>query len=187
MCSNTPTITATWKTIWQLHIPQRCACDEGLSTLKNLYQKSVVPNTTCGLCRVAAEDIIHALVLCPSIRNLWANRVPIVAQIKETICFRKFVLDLKVLISSQSLEIFFMISWNFWFRWNKWLHEQIMIHPSLAIEHALSISKQFKELQTIPNSLLRSHATWSPPSNYFKLIVDGSIFFNHNRVGIGWI
>lgn len=76
----------------------------------------------------------------------------------------------------------------FWFRRNKWLHEQTLIHPSLVVEHALSVAKHFKELQTIPNTQSRKHARWSPPPhNFFKLNVDGSIFFNHNGVGIGLI
>lgn len=189
--SNAQHVKLLWKEIQRLRISLKVkilvwrACNEGLPTLQQLYQKRIVMERTCELCRSADADKIHALVLCPSIKIFRAKHVHSILKIKEIGCFMSFVTIVKEQVSLEILEIFCMLVWSFQFCQNKWIHEKSCIHVELPIEHALSTYKQFQELQTIPSSQLRLHVKWSlPPSGYHKVNVNGALFFDHNKVGI---
>lgn len=64
-------------------------------------------------------------------------------------------MKLKNLGNIRSLEIFFMLAWNFWYRKKKWIHENIELLPNESIEHALVLYKRFKEVHPIPTPQLR--------------------------------
>lgn len=162
------------------------AWNKSLPTLKKLAIERLFLNPTWIIYNSIEENILHALVFYPSIKEYCIKHVPIISNMLKTMGLRGFILAMNERVSSTTLKDLFMISWSFWHRCNKWVQEQILYHTSLSLKHALSVSKKFKELRVIPESQLRSQLNWCPPPKYYKLNVDGVLFDNH-KVGIDMI
>ena len=67
-----------WKKLWSLSIPPKVkifvwtACAGFLPTMKALYAKHVTQDNIFPSCHKETEDIMHALVTCPSVKHIWS-------------------------------------------------------------------------------------------------------------------
>lgn len=89
-------------------------------------------------------------------------------------------------LGSQALAKFLSVAQSFWFRRNKWVHEQVLGHPSVAMEHGLAILDHFQESKRGDHINGPTGGTWRCPMvNYLKLNVNGVVFVDQRRAGIG--
>lgn len=119
-CSNAQNMKSLWNAIWGLRIPPKVKILAwGLPTHQQLYQIHVrcairvITDKTCALCRFAEEDIVHALISCPSIKSFWAPHITTIATVQEAGCSMSLILAIKEQDLVETLEIFFIISWSF--------------------------------------------------------------------------
>lgn len=76
-------------------------------------------------------------------------------------------------------KTFFVIAWSLWGRQNKSLYEQLNESPTSTIEGALDFTSIYLNCSKAPRSELKHISKWQPPpSSYFKLNVDGTLFFD---------
>ncbi|KAF5471637.1 hypothetical protein F2P56_008414 [Juglans regia] len=88
--------------------------------------------------------------------------------------------------NATDLTMFFLIGWSLWNRRNKMMMEKIVIDPLAAVNHALSLQKTFIQLKT-SNAMGRGKlCKWKPPPpGFLKLNVDGAMFADVGKSGIG--
>lgn len=68
------------------------------------------------------------------------------------------------------------------------LYEHNYLNPMLVIERALAIKKSHQVGNPIPKTKLKLSCCWRPPpEGFLKLNVDGAMFFNLQKIGIGAI
>lgn len=88
----------------------------------------------------------------------------------------------------KSIELFFLFTWSFWHCWNKWVYEKCNTHLVEAVKNALSLQQWYNKMRPVPIACIRDQAKWcKPPPKFVKLNVDGAIFFDYLRAGIGLI
>ncbi|XP_040989052.1 uncharacterized protein LOC121236684 [Juglans microcarpa x Juglans regia] len=82
----------------------------------------------------------------------------------------------------------FTLAWDFWWRRNQMVHEQESLEVNQVIDYAFSAQKSFSELKQVPQSMVRAFYEWKPPpSNWLKLNVDGAVFDEINKAGVGLV
>lgn len=88
--------------------------------------------------------------------------------------------------SLNDLKTFFTIAWEFWFKRNKMAHDKNCMELIQVIDHVLPVQKlhqQLEESKTIKDKLCYY---WQNPSEgYFKLNVDGTLFFQQHKARVG--
>ncbi|KAF5475196.1 hypothetical protein F2P56_007026 [Juglans regia] len=85
---------------------------------------------------------------------------------------------------SSQLVRFFLIAWAFWYRHNKLVYEQAKLSPESVINHAQSLQNSISSFIKTPG--LKPIPCWNaPPTGFFKLNVDGVIFFDYQKAGVG--
>ncbi|KAF5450596.1 hypothetical protein F2P56_030930 [Juglans regia] len=94
-----------------------------------------------------------------------------------------FVLDRG---TNSDFTMFFLITWGLCFRCNKMQMEKNLIQPSQVINHALSLHKSFNDLRSSSTQIAKRMCYWEPPPRGFlKLNVDGAMFLNLRKAGVG--
>ncbi|XP_041016296.1 uncharacterized protein LOC121258801 [Juglans microcarpa x Juglans regia] len=82
------------------------------------------------------------------------------------------------------LERLFPIAWAFWYRQNKLIYEQLKENLVAIINHALSLQNPTSSFRNTPNST--PTPCWNvPPTSFFKLNVDGALFYDNQKAGVG--
>ena len=65
--------------LWKLCIPNKIkifgwqACNDILPTKCNLVKRRIITDNKCHLCTKAAESIIHVLLGCAAVQDVWAG------------------------------------------------------------------------------------------------------------------
>ncbi|KAF5443558.1 hypothetical protein F2P56_036105, partial [Juglans regia] len=183
-----------WKKIWKMNVPRKIktfawrACRNILPTLQNLRTRKVDVEGGCCFCGERDEDVLHALLFCPQLREMWRQLGPIGFKFQHG----KSLLDnVKGVISSGSgsdFTIMIVICWGMWFRRNKMQMERELITPFAAANMALSLYKSFSAFKGFNVTEGKNHFRWCPPSSDFlKLNVDGAVFLGDTKAGIGMV
>ncbi|KAF5468064.1 hypothetical protein F2P56_012246 [Juglans regia] len=160
-CSSFSRHETLWKYVWKMPLPNKIkvftwrACKEGLSTKLNLKKRRVKTKGSCCFCKKVMEDTSHALFICPDIRDYRKNYVPIVQ-----------TLDNKMR--------------------NKIVVERNCFYPKQAIDYALTVQSLFKGAKGFQNWKVKELYYWKPHVvGFLKLNVNGAMFFNRHKAGIG--
>ncbi|KAF5455283.1 hypothetical protein F2P56_024878 [Juglans regia] len=162
------------------------ACRDILPTLTNLKKKKVDVEDRCCFYKATPEDAHHALVSCPSFKGLWKNYMPIMQQLPldlDLLAVTNFILDRGTKLE---FTMFFLITWGLWFRRNKMQMEQLLLQPDQVIKHSLSMHKTFTDLRSSSTQSAKRVYSWNPPPRGFlKLNVDGVVFSDVRKAGVG--
>lgn len=177
-----------WKKVWYLKLPPKIkifawrACNDSLPCLKKLYRKKIVRKMNCKFWNQYTEDLSHALLYCFSISYWWKAYLPIINSFEHiNQCFLVVTESILKIGNEDEGPKFLTITWNFWGRWNKLVYKDLHIHPQEVIEKALSLDAGYKDYGSMHcNSLMHRN-------RYFKLNVDGALFFNLQHTGISFI
>lgn len=90
--------------------------------------------------------------------------------------------------SKEDFESFIMLAFGLWGRRNKKNYEDVLIHSKDTIERALSIYRLYTECSmALVQKLSRVGAWQRPPKGFFKLNIDGALFFVAQETCIGAI
>lgn len=75
--SSSQTSLEVWKNLWSLMLPAKVrnfiwrAVKNVLPTADNLWQKKIIHDTICQVCKRQAESIVHVLFKCKVVRKVW--------------------------------------------------------------------------------------------------------------------
>ncbi|KAF5441802.1 hypothetical protein F2P56_036985, partial [Juglans regia] len=154
-----------WMRIWHMQVPRKIknfawqACKDILPSLTNLRRKKIVVETQCGFYHVYEEDISHAMLTCSSNYSLWQKFLPMLQNFQSSLTF----------IDTNQLQM-----------------GNNLIQLVQATEHALSICKTFNDVQTTTTKDLLKVSKWqAPPDWYLKINVNGTIFADLRKAGVG--
>ncbi|XP_042964737.1 uncharacterized protein LOC122298961 [Carya illinoinensis] len=87
-----------------------------------------------------------------------------------------------------NLARFFCFAWDFWFRRNKLEFDHKILSPSHVISHSLGLLHSYKTVVVKTRMQARTHFSWkAPPAGVLKLNIDGAIFSDAHKAGIGAI
>ncbi|CAI9783849.1 unnamed protein product [Fraxinus pennsylvanica] len=90
--------------------------------------------------------------------------------------------------SSGELDKLFLCLWGLSYRRNQFIFEQKLLAPLLDINHAFSIAGDFKSANKQRQQGSHHRTGWNaPPERVLKLNVDGALFEDQRRYGIGMI
>ncbi|KAF5476857.1 hypothetical protein F2P56_003549 [Juglans regia] len=151
-----------------------------------MKKKKVDVEDRCCLCKAVPEDVHHALVYCPSFKGLRKNYVPVMEQLPLDLDFLvviNFIIDRR---TKSEFTLFFLITWGLWFRRNKMQMEQLLLLPKQVINHFMSMYKTFTDLRSSSTHNAKRACSWNPPPRGFlKLNVDGVVFLDVRKAGMG--
>ncbi|KAF5459099.1 hypothetical protein F2P56_023083, partial [Juglans regia] len=86
------------------------------------------------------------------------------------------------------LSSLFSLAWDFWWRRNQMIQEQKSIAVQQVIDYALSVQRSFIDLKQLQKPKVRAYYEWKPPPiDWLKLSVDGAVFGEINRAGVGFV
>ncbi|KAG2717700.1 hypothetical protein I3760_03G188300 [Carya illinoinensis] len=160
-----------WTALWQL-------------------RRKVLTDPSSPLCLKEPEYVSHALAFCVHLEQCWQTS-PLVPFVQSSTRYMRLMEIMTQVIEKghkEDLELLVMISWSFWYRRNQMVHEGKTPAPTEVIEHAISLLKLYQDMQTIPEKKSYSQLQWKkPPPNGLKLNVDGAIFKEQYRAGVGII
>jgi len=77
--SNPRSSSKVWARIWKLHIPNKInvfgwrACHNILPTYERLWQRRIIENDMCPICKRFPETTIHALWECGAAQDVWVG------------------------------------------------------------------------------------------------------------------
>lgn len=83
-----------------------------------------------------------------------------------------------------------MMTWSFWYRRNRKIHDDVLLPPQQVIAFALSMrtnSTPGYVKQVVASSNVHFNMWNHPPHNALKLNIDGALFFDLNKAGLGAI
>ncbi|KAM6577771.1 hypothetical protein CsatB_029608 [Cannabis sativa] len=189
-----------WKQLWQLKLPPKVldflwrASTNCLPTRFQLMTKHVPINTLCPFCNAAPETALHVLVRCPFAQGCWSLvRVPVVATAAMTWA-AWFEEGLVRWTMAERLEAS-MVCWSVWKHRNElvWNAKQPVVSDVVTLAKLNFIDwynaqKNNQPSLEINGSVDTSLEHWTPPQfPTIKINVDGAIFTNERRFGIGLV
>lgn len=173
------------KAIWRMKLPNKIqifawrACLDSLPCFYNLFKRKVPVDSHCQFCGVSVEDLAHTLFYCPDLHEGWEQFLPFMREASPNLSFSELVLWVKNRSIATDLEAFFVVAWSLWGRQNKILYKQRNDSPKSVISGALAFTSLYSDCIKSSINDLRSLSKWlPPPPNYFKLNVDGALFFD---------
>lgn len=142
----------------------------------------------CKFCKEGVEDVGHALYYYPSLKECWTkqlNCLPPKEYKEDSVEVARKVMSKG---SKEDMEKFFLIAWGLWHRRNQKVHEEKVLQLEQVVEHALSLQKDYNEVQGKSKKLDQMQCRWNPPPpGVMKLNVDGAIFHDQHKTGVGII
>lgn len=79
-------------------------------------------NTTCPLCNVVEETLLHILQDCPFARKVWSlSPIQSVIAYDTALTFQDWFYNLSLILTEELLGLFTIICWNIWYGRNRWI------------------------------------------------------------------
>lgn len=66
-CSSLNSLNPLWKHLWKLKIPPMTI----FLVIKNFFARKLINSSKCNFCNHPMEDLSHALIFCPSMKQWW--------------------------------------------------------------------------------------------------------------------
>uniref|UniRef100_A0A803P6B0 Reverse transcriptase domain-containing protein n=1 Tax=Cannabis sativa TaxID=3483 RepID=A0A803P6B0_CANSA len=189
-----------WRKLWDLKIPPKIsnflwrAATNTLPTCVQLQHRHVPISRVCSRCNLEDETTMHALVTCPHSRACW-NRSGANLQATDAAGFFDWLLVVFEKESVATLEEVAVLSWSIWKSRNEFIWQNKTSSAAAIVFSARTVLEQYKFAQTRKGLSLSSHLDggkniehWTTPVlNCIKVNVDGAIFENEERFGMGAI
>ncbi|XP_042974894.1 uncharacterized protein LOC122306534 [Carya illinoinensis] len=187
-------IVPFWKCLWKLKIPLKMklftwkAFLDILPTYQNLMKKKILESEICIFCHLCREDAAHALLYCPDIYPLCVQFQPLLGEIGCGKPFWEVILEVKNKGNEEDLMKFIAMAWGLWYKRNKFIYDNSSLQFSSVLSTALSMQSEFKQVQILNkgNRELPKVLSWKPPpEGSLKINIDGAIFDDFNKAGVG--
>ncbi|KAF5452055.1 hypothetical protein F2P56_027093 [Juglans regia] len=163
-------------------------CKNGLLTLQNLRNRKVLEETKCQWCNEEEEDISHALVYCPFIKDYWYNHFSFLKETDVRMDFVQIALTVLSRGNIREIEKLFLMAWDMWYRRNQKLYEDNVLSPEQVVDHALSLHQEHKTNAEEQKKGMKACCCWlPPPTGVLKLNIDEALFHDQYRLGVGMV
>ncbi|KAK3207114.1 hypothetical protein Dsin_021160 [Dipteronia sinensis] len=144
----------------------------------------------CPICLRKAETTLHALWICPLLKNLRSSCcLNGGKKVLDSASFLDFVISFSVKVNVQDFEILCIMWWHVWQRRNNVLHGQLLLPDSDIWEWAISFMHDFQEFNKIKlqgQHVTRPSERWqSPQEGVFKINIDAATRVRDGTSGIG--
>lgn len=172
-----------WRKIWKMQVPNRVkifawrVCKNDLPSLKNLQAKKVVTEAKCRWCKVEEEDINHALLYCPSFKDVLQTHLCFLQESQFQRDFVQVVAQLVKRNKSGEMEKLFFCAWGLWYKRNQLVFENKQFSLEQALDHALSVYHEYKSSAEEQKKGVLPQCSWKPPPlGVLKLNTDDALF-----------
>lgn len=133
---------------------------------------------------------LKILFFCPIIHDVLMQYLPSLRTLQSPLSFWDVVLHVRDKGGIEMFATFFVICWALWYQRNQFLYEKVVHHCTVVINNAISMQLAYKQVQVFDgvSKEVTKVLRWSPPPpGFLKLNVDGAIFPDQHRAGIGII
>jgi hypothetical protein len=190
-----------WKWIWKVNtIPQVVfflwlASHDRLPTKTLLYNRKILTEDICPLCKSDSESTLHIFRDCSVVKPLWLT----VGASPEFFSSSNIFSWVKTWISSdlptsfhQSLrwkDVFHIFCWSLWYARNKVVMEGFIFQPIEVMKKAKSLAIDF--FYSLPHKndktpKVETLIGWTPPpTGFVKLNTNGSVLRNSGHASSG--
>lgn len=191
-----PSIT-NWKFVWGLQVPPKIrnfiwrALSDNLPTKVALIARSMDVDPLCGYCNVAEETSIHALVLCPVVKQVWISS-ELGLRVQSADSMVQWWNAMKRVSSTSEMEYAAALLWSNWQNRNALVWEGSSKPASTVLYRAGSAVADWQSVRAVPSAAVCSNAAaqrrWvKPNSGFVKCNVDASVFRDPAGMSFGGI
>ncbi|KAM6563495.1 hypothetical protein CsatB_023493 [Cannabis sativa] len=195
-----PDSSRFWQLLWQLQLPPKVlnflwrASTNSLPTRFHLSIKYLPIAATCPFCLAAPETTLHVLVRCSFAQSCW-SKVPITAVAPDAMSFSSwFEAGLASWNTAEALEVG-MVCWSIWTHrndlvWNSKHPDAGEVVAMAQLNYIDWFNAQKLNVTDVnlngPTALLVEQWT-TPDFPFIKVNVDGALFADQGRYGLGLI
>ncbi|KAM6584602.1 hypothetical protein CsatB_011604 [Cannabis sativa] len=199
---NEDDLTKFWTKFWKQKIPPKVknlvwrAARECLPTLQQLKIKRVDVQTSCPVCHSEDESVIHALINCTKVKQVW-DRVGIgtTTAAAEPENFLDWFVAAFTAAEAEKKLLLPVLCWAIWSARNDVVWQKKSVTAASIVVLATGYLEQWKNAQ---NSRIETSWSglkaddgaehWTVPSiNHIKVNVDATLFDSGNKYGCGLV
>jgi ribonuclease HI len=165
-----------------------------LPTRANLAKKGVLRDTSCPICGLEEETVLHIIWSYPSSRDVWGGGPIKLQKCGGTgICFPSVFGAILGKCNAEEIKLFVVLARRIWLRRNSVIHGECFTHPSQLLRDAQNSLEDFwfanrKAHIEDPLAMTVSGIHWKPPQrNVVKINWDAGLNLREGRVGLGFI
>lgn len=146
---------STWKGLWKMMTPNKIktlswlANLDALPTRVNLVKRKVLTDPTCQACVADQESTLHALWLCPKLKEVWAVHFSLLKS-EASECSSFLDVFCMCLVKSYPTDVFAMLAYQIWYRRNKLRLGEEVADLKLINSIARDALQEFQQANTSP-------------------------------------
>ncbi|XP_042962441.1 uncharacterized protein LOC122296706 [Carya illinoinensis] len=154
-----------WKKLWRLDVPWAAryfvwkAANNILPTRENLWQRKIVEDSLCPICKTEEEDVLNALKNCPAAMDVWGGRD-----------FVQLWLELCCKLQKEKLEEVAVIMKDIWYSRNNFVFQndftslcRIVQIATVGLEEYHEVNRM-KGISKKPETIKRKNTFWEKPT-----------------------
>ncbi len=186
-----------WQAVWSMQLSRKIQhfvwrlCLNILPTKDNLAKRNILSTPECPIYGVGAKSSIHVFRQCVFTKKVWEGNTLLLDLLVEG---RQGILDwfwgIWKLKGEAALQEVAVVSWGLWNVRNSALFRDLIKIPSKVYLDALQYVKVYPEAQVqsecsrLPISTGRKGWT-TPRKGWYKVNMDGAVFSDIKKVGVG--
>ena len=157
--------------------------------LKNLQRRKIISDPTCDQCGEEAEDSLHALWGCQTVKHIWWEFECCRTFLSERfVSFRDLFQGILAQKNQHMVELFAYMGWSLWFNRNAKRVESTSLPKDKIFSDAMERLQEYHSMQdysTQQDVVLHSTQWWPPPHSIYKINFDGATFIDTDSAGLG--
>lgn len=170
-----------WKEVWKLPIPPKIrmfvwrACTGILPHKAELFRHHLVHSPICDRSGVEEETIIHAIMRCRGLPEIWSEEPFFLPQMENRDSMWILIQALKKSLSSDLFLISLVVCWKLWEGRNLDVHGEERSFPADVVSWSKAFLEAYRAAQGPQQELFSPvrPETWSPPKeDFIKINVD---------------
>jgi ribonuclease HI len=196
--SNNEGTSMVWKQIWKLKLPNVDkknlwrACHEILPTRVNLKRRKIVEDSTCPLCGLEDETVLHVMWQCPSAADVWSMGC---RKLQKWSFEGRVFLQLAEKVfnncETEEIQLFVGTARLLWLRRNDVVFGKMLQHPTEVAKRAKRHVEEFLQASEnrnmdAPSVAAQRDRRWrAPEEGWLKANWDASSARSQDRLGFG--
>ncbi|MCH98629.1 ribonuclease H protein, partial [Trifolium medium] len=193
-------VQGDWRLIWRIKAPPKIKnfmwrlCRNCIPTRTRLLQKGVNCPNNCVLCDEEAEDNLHILIYCDTIKQVWHRTGlwnTIQSRASNNTNMDVLVFSILQVLSAKQSSLFAVVLWSIWQSRNNKLWRSQAETATTVYHRACTVLTDWQMAQeehkkSITRQQQPTESRWSKPSmGRYKCNIDASFSPGLNKVGIG--
>ncbi|OVA05767.1 Reverse transcriptase zinc-binding domain [Macleaya cordata] len=191
--------SSVWKKIWRVKVPYRIqlftwkALHGAIPVRDILHHRIHIPSMICPICHMEPETILHALVTCDKVENVW--RISDLNVRTESFKDKTFLDWVNYWMDGNNEDLLasvMTLMWSIWCSRNNLLFNGRTDNERSIIHHAHSMYPNIGPRRMILGSNLNRygspHTSWNPPpQGWIKANTDGAWDSSSLHGGLGLV